>query len=64
MRTVFPPDALSVLWAYQNNKFPNTTRVIQQVAAVWRAVLQFSSPHCGISGIERVDVLEEIVARD
>ena len=62
-QVVFLSDALFVLQAYQNHKFPNLTKALQQVAATRRAVLQWIPAHCGISGNEHADILAKVGAR-
>ena len=63
-QVIFLSDALSVLQAYQNHKLPNLTKALQQVAAIRRAVLQWTQAHCGISRNEQADILAKEGARE
>ena len=56
-QVVFLTDALSALQALQNDKLPNLTSALQEVARSRRVVLQWIPAHCGVSGNEQADFL-------
>ena len=47
-QAVFLSDALSVLDAYQNNKLPSLSKVVQGIAKIRRVGLQWVPAHCAI----------------